>query len=124
MPSSRVLTRLMSVTPPNPIAVMNADNHNAYVTEANGFNAANPNLSQLNVAFTGDWVTAINSGLAQLNPYLSSEPPGQIDLWDSNPLLACCTTRLDITQVCTVTTSMLWWISKKDHRRESGNIVR
>jgi hypothetical protein len=77
----------------NPIAVMNADNHNAYATEANGFNAAHPLLSQLNVAFTGDaWVTAINSGIALLNPYLSSEPAGQINLWESDPLLACCTT--------------------------------
>jgi len=77
----------------NPIAVMNADNHNSYANEVSGFNAANPGLSQLSVAYTGDaWVTAINSGIAQLNPYLANEPAGQIDLWDSDPLLACCTT--------------------------------
>jgi len=77
----------------NPIAVMNADNHNAYANEASGFNAANPTLSQINVAYTGDaWVTAIISGLAQLNPYLATEPVNQIDLWDSDPLTACCTT--------------------------------
>ena len=45
------------------------------------------------MALTGDaWVTAMNSGIAQLNPYLVNEPAGQIDLWDSNPYLACCTT--------------------------------
>jgi hypothetical protein len=77
----------------NPVAVMNSDNHNAYANEASGFNAANPSRSQLQVSFTGDaWITAINSHLAQLNPYLANEPAGQIDLWDSNPLLACCTT--------------------------------
>jgi hypothetical protein len=77
----------------NPIAAMASDLHNAYVNEANGFNAAYPNLSHLNVALAGDaWVTAINSGLAQLNPFLANEPAGQIDLWDSDLYLACCTT--------------------------------
>jgi hypothetical protein len=76
----------------NPIAAMASDLHNAYVNEANGFNAAYPNLSHINVALAGDaWVTAINSGLAQLNPFLTNEPAGQIDLWDSDPYLACCT---------------------------------
>jgi hypothetical protein len=77
----------------NPIAAMASDLHNAYVNEAATFNAANPTLSHLSVALAGDaWVTAINSGIAQFNPFLSNEPKGQIDLWDSNPLLACCET--------------------------------
>ena len=77
----------------NPMAAMASDLHNAYVNEANGFNAAYPTLSHLNVALAGDaWVTAMNSGIAQVNPYLSSEPAGLIDLWDSDPYLACCTT--------------------------------
>jgi hypothetical protein len=76
----------------NPIAAMASDLHNAYVNEANSFNAANPTLSHLSVALAGDaWVTAINSGIAQFNPFLPNEPTGQIDLWDSDPLLACCT---------------------------------
>jgi len=76
----------------NPIAAMASDVHNAYVNEAANFNASNPTKSHVNVALAGDaWVTAINSGIAQFNPFLSSEPAGQIDLWDSNPLLACCT---------------------------------
>jgi hypothetical protein len=76
----------------NPIAAMASDLHNAYVNEAANFNGANPTLSHLSVALAGDaWVTAINSGLAEFNPFLSSEPAGQIDLWDSDPLLACCT---------------------------------
>jgi hypothetical protein len=76
----------------NPIAAMASDLHNAYISEAAAFNAANPTKSQVSVALAGDaWVTAINQGIAQFNPFLSSQPPGQIDLWDSNPLLACCT---------------------------------
>jgi len=76
----------------NPIAAMAGDLHNAYVNEAATYDAANPTKSNLSVALAGDsWVTAINSGIAQLNPFLSNEPAGQIDLWDSDPLLACCT---------------------------------
>jgi hypothetical protein len=76
----------------NPIAAMASDLHNAYTTEAAAFNAAHPTMSHVNVALAGDaWVTAINQGIAQFNPFLSSEPAGQVDLWDSNPLLACCT---------------------------------
>lgn len=76
----------------NPIAAMASDLHNAYLAEAAAFNAANPTKSQVGVALAGDaWVTAINQGTAQLNPFLVNEPKGQIDLWDSNPLLACCT---------------------------------
>ena len=77
----------------NPIAAMASDLHNAYVNEAASYNAANPSQSHLSVALAGDaWVTAINSGIAQFNPFLSNEPAGQIDLWDSDPLLACCET--------------------------------
>jgi hypothetical protein len=76
----------------NPIAAMASDLHNAYTAEAAAFNAANPTGSHVNVALAGDaWVTAINRGIAQFNPFLSSQPAGQIDLWDSDPLLACCT---------------------------------
>jgi hypothetical protein len=76
----------------NPIAAMASDLHNAYTAEAAAFNAANPTMSHVSVALAGDaWVTAINQGIAQFNPFLSSEPAGQVDLWDSDPLLACCT---------------------------------
>ncbi len=76
----------------NPIAAMASDLHNAYVGEAAAFNAANPTASHVSVALDGDaWVSAINLGYAQQNPFLASEPAGQIDLWDSDPQLACCT---------------------------------
>jgi PEP-CTERM motif len=76
----------------NPIAAMASDLHNAYTAEAAAFNAANPTMSHVSVALAGDaWVTAINQGIAQFNPFLSSQPAGQVDLWDSDPLLACCT---------------------------------
>jgi hypothetical protein len=76
----------------NPIAAMASDLHNAYTTEAAAYNAANPTKSHVSVALAGDaWVSAINLGYAQLNPFLASEPAGQVDLWDSDPLLACCT---------------------------------
>jgi hypothetical protein len=76
----------------NPIAAMASDLHNAYTAEAAAFNAANPTKSHVSVALAGDaWVTAINQGIAQLNPFLATQPAGQIDLWDSDPLLACCT---------------------------------
>ena len=76
----------------NPIAQMASDLHNAYVGEAAAFNLANPTKSHLTAALDGDaWVSAINLGLAEQNPYLAAEPSGQIDLWDSDPLLACCT---------------------------------
>ena len=77
----------------NPIAAMALDLHNAYFNEAAAFNAANPTGSNVGVANAGDaWVTAMNLGFAQQNPYLINEPGGQVDLWDSDPLLACCTT--------------------------------
>ena len=76
----------------DPIGAMASDLHNAYFGEAAAFNAANPNGSKVGVANAGDaWVTAIRLGLAEQNPYLINEPAGQIDLWDSDPLLACCT---------------------------------
>ncbi len=77
----------------DPIAAMALDLHNAYFGEAASWNAANPTGSKLGVANAGDaWVTAIHQGIAEQNPYLVNEPAGQIDLWDSDPLLACCTT--------------------------------
>jgi hypothetical protein len=77
----------------DPIGAMAQDLHNAYVGEANAFNAANPNGSHINVALAGDaWVSAIRLGDAEQDPYLINEPNGQVDLWDSDPLLACCTT--------------------------------
>ncbi len=77
----------------DPIAAMAQDLHNAYFGEAAAWNAANPNGSKINVANAGDaWVSAIRLGLAEQDPYLVDEPAGQVDLWDSDPLLACCTT--------------------------------
>ncbi len=74
----------------NPIAAMASDVHNAYVGEAASAHAALGN--SVNVALAGDaWVTAINKGFAQQDPFLVSEPAGQVDLWDSDALLACCT---------------------------------
>ena len=76
----------------DPIAAMASDVHNAYVSEAVAYDAANPGMSQVKAALDGDaWVTAINQGIAQQDPFLTDEPAGQVDLWDSNPLLACCT---------------------------------
>jgi len=76
----------------NPIAAMASDLHNAYLNAASTYNTGNPNQSHVNVALAGDaWVSAINLGFAQQNPFLTSEPAGEVDLWDSNPLLACCT---------------------------------
>ena len=76
----------------NPIAAMAADLHNAYLKVAGTYNAANPNNSHINVALAGDaWVSAIDAGIAQQNPFLATEPSSQVDLWDSDPLLACCT---------------------------------
>jgi hypothetical protein len=77
----------------DPIAAMTSDLHNAYVNAATTFAAANPNGSQVGVALAGDaWESAIKLGIAQQNPFLANEPAGQVDLWDSDPLLACCTT--------------------------------
>ncbi len=76
----------------NPIAAMASDLHNAYLSAASTYNAANPSKSHVSVALAGDaWVTAINQDIAQQDPFLANEPAGEVDLWDSNPLLACCT---------------------------------
>jgi autotransporter-associated beta strand protein len=77
----------------NPIAQMAGDLHNAYLNEATSYNSANPTKSHVGVAFSGDaWVSAINLGIAVQNPYLTNNPPKQVNLWDSDPLTACCTT--------------------------------
>jgi autotransporter-associated beta strand protein len=77
----------------NPIAQMASDLHNAYTGAASTYNAANPTGSHVGVALSGDaWVSAINLGIAVQNPYLANNPAKQVDLWDSNPLTACCTT--------------------------------
>ena len=75
----------------NPMAAMASDLHNAYTSAA--ASAAKTYGNTVDVALAGDaWITAMNSGLAQTDPYLVNEPAGEIDLWDSDPLLACCTT--------------------------------
>jgi hypothetical protein len=77
----------------NPIAAMASDLHNAYLNAASSYNLANPSKSHVAVALAGDaWISAINMGIAQQDPFLVNEPAGQVDLWDSNPLLACCET--------------------------------
>ena len=77
----------------NPIAAMASDLHNAYLAAASAYDTANPTKSNVGVALAGDaWVSTINLGIAQQNPFLVNQPAGQVDLWDSNPLLACCTT--------------------------------
>jgi hypothetical protein len=77
----------------DPIAQMASDLHNAYTGAASAYNAANPTGSHVDVALVGDaWVSAVNLGIAVGNPYLPRHPRRQVDLWDSNPLTACCTT--------------------------------
>ena len=77
----------------NPIAQMASDLHNAYTNAANTYDAANPTKSHVGVALSGDaWASAINLGMAVQNPYLANNPANQVNLWDSNPLTACCTT--------------------------------
>jgi hypothetical protein len=77
----------------DPIAQMASDLHNAYTTAANTYNSANPAGPQISVALVGDaWVSAINLGIAVRNPFLTHHPVERVDLWDSNPLTACCTT--------------------------------
>ena len=76
----------------DPIAQMASDLHSAYIGAANAYNTANPTKSHLTVALDGDaWISAINLGIAQQNPFLANKPAGQVNLWDSDPLLACCT---------------------------------
>ena len=77
----------------DPIGAMAADLHNAYQQAASDYMASNPTGSKVNVALAGDaWVSAINAQLAVRDPYLAANPPYEIDLWDSSPLDACCTT--------------------------------
>lgn len=76
----------------DPMAAMASDLHDSYEAAAAAYNAANPTSSHVGVAVDGDaWVSAMNMGVAQRNPFLVREPLGQIDLWDKDPLLACCT---------------------------------
>ena len=81
----------------DPNAQMASDLHNAYAGEASSWNGNNPTGSKMNAALAGDaWITAMNIGLAVKDPYLYSDvpgntiPPNMIDLWDNNPLDACC----------------------------------
>ena len=77
----------------NPDAAMASDLHNAYLAAAATYDTANPTKSHVGVALAGDaWVSAIDLGFAEQDPFLVDEPAGQVDLWDSNPLLACCET--------------------------------
>ena len=72
-----------------PIETMASDLHDAYAAVA----AQNPGIT--GVAYAGDaWITAIQQGAAQRNPYLDGEPAGQVNLWDGPADLAaaCCTT--------------------------------
>lgn len=75
----------------NPIAQMAGDLHNAYKSAAAGATALGG--STVDVAYAGDaWVSAMGLGIAVTNPYLANNPANQVDLWDSDPLTACCTT--------------------------------
>jgi len=77
----------------NPMQQMAGDLHNAYLNEATSYNSANPTKSHVGVAFSGDsWVSAMNLGIAVTNPYLTTNSPKMVSLWDSDPLIACCTT--------------------------------
>jgi hypothetical protein len=77
----------------HPIAQMAWDLHNAYSAAADRYNSANPAGPHVNVALVGDaWVSAINLGIAVQNPYLTNHRFNRVNLWDSNPLTACCAT--------------------------------
>jgi hypothetical protein len=77
----------------DPIGAMARDLRNAYEQAANGYMANNPAGSKVNVALAGDaWVSAINARTAVRDPYSAKSPRFKVDLWDSNPLDACCTT--------------------------------
>jgi len=77
----------------DPIGQMAFDLHNAYTGAASAYNAAHPTGPQVDVALAGDaWVSAINLGVAVENPYLPRHPQKQVNLWDGDPLTACCTT--------------------------------
>lgn len=71
------------------IETLASDLHNAYA----GVAAQNAGIT--GVAYAGDaWVRAIQDGVAQRNPYLATEPAGQVNLWDgpADLVAACCTT--------------------------------
>ncbi len=77
----------------DPIGAMAMDLHNAYEKAASDYMANNPTGSKVNVALAGDaWVSAIAARIAVRDPYLANNPTFEVDLWDSNPLDACCTT--------------------------------
>jgi hypothetical protein len=78
---------------PDPIGAMAMALHDAYEQAANDYMAGNPSGSKVDVALAGDaWVSAINTRVAVRDPYLVKNPRFAVDLWDSNPLDACCTT--------------------------------
>ena len=78
---------------PDPIGAMAMDLHNAYQQAAGDYMASNPTGSKVAVALAGDaWVSAINTRVAVRDPYLANNPTFEVDLWDGNPLDACCTT--------------------------------
>jgi hypothetical protein len=81
------------VRAPDPIGAMATDLHDAYEQAASDYMASNPTGSKVNVALAGDaWVSAINTRVAVRDPYLANNPGFEVDLWDSDPLDACCTT--------------------------------
>ena len=70
-----------------PIAVMAADLHRGYAAAA----AQNPAIA--GVAYAGDaWIAAMDRGIAERDPFQPDQRPGAVDLWDSDPAAACCTT--------------------------------
>ncbi len=76
----------------DPMGQMAGDLHAAYQNVAASFLVAHPGKSTVDVALDGDaWITAMNWGVAQRNPFLTQEPVFTVNLWDSDPLLACCT---------------------------------
>ncbi len=90
-PAGSIYAPYVGDTDPN--AAMASDLHNAYEAAAAAYDAANPGKSHVDVALAGDaWVTAMNENLAVIDPYLANLPSGEVDLWDSNVLDACCTT--------------------------------
>jgi hypothetical protein len=77
----------------DPIGAMAMDLHEAYEQAASDYMAGNPTGSKVDVAPAGDaWVSAINTRIAIRDPYLANNPTFKVDLWDSKPLDACCTT--------------------------------
>jgi len=78
---------------PDPIGAMATDLHDAYEQAASDYMASNPTGSKVDVALAGDaWVSAINTRVVVRDPYLANNPSFEVDLWDSDPLDACCTT--------------------------------